>query len=173
MASELRQLPVHLITPEVSIRFWQKVYRFGGDDSCWLWCGHKLPKGAGTFALNREKFYASRISWYIEHGEDPYPEWILHNCPTGDNMACVNPRHLYLGDCRQNSLDQYSKGQRQSMKGCSYPDRRPKERNEEIQTLWATGQYSQAELSRDYKLTQSMISMIINDYHLKRGGVTS
>jgi len=44
---------------------------------------------------------ASRVAWILLRG-DPGSLQVLHTC---DNDACVNIRHLYLGDCLRNMHD--------------------------------------------------------------------
>jgi hypothetical protein len=35
---------------------------------------------------------------------------VMHDCPLGDNRACINPSHLWLGTKRENSIDAVEKG---------------------------------------------------------------
>ena len=53
---------------------------------------------------------AHRYSWVIHKGAIPKGQWVLHNCPGGDNPACVNPAHLYLGNAGVNNADTINKG---------------------------------------------------------------
>lgn len=48
---------------------------------------------------------AARTAWILLNG-DPGESLVLHHCGRGD-LGCVNIRHLYLGDHRQNLLDRY------------------------------------------------------------------
>jgi len=63
---------------------------------------------------------AHRLSWILAHGDvlDPVV-CVLHDCPDGDNPACVNPDHLFLGTQADNVRDMDAKGRRRavSMKG--------------------------------------------------------
>ena len=94
-------------------RFWEKVDRSGGPDSCWLWLAHTNPKGYGRFAVGGRdggQEGAHRASWRLHHGEIPPGMRVLHNCPAGDNPTCVNPAHLWLGTDKDNMDDMVAKG---------------------------------------------------------------
>jgi hypothetical protein len=69
---------------------------------------------------------AHRFSWEIHNGTIPEGLCVLHNCPGGDNPACVNPAHLFLGTKAVNNDDMMKKGRynrtRKAVKdGASYP----------------------------------------------------
>lgn len=81
-------------------------------DTCWLWTG-RLFQGYGI--ITRKKLFgketvAHRISWILSRGSIPSDLCVLHNCPGGDNRACVNPEHLWLGTRGDNNRDREAKG---------------------------------------------------------------
>ena len=89
-------------------RFWAKVRKTRG---CWWWEGTKNNMGYGTFMrVSPKKELAHRVSWMIANGAIPDGARVLHNCPEGDNPACVNPDHLYLGTMKDNTQDMMKKG---------------------------------------------------------------
>lgn len=95
-------------------RFWSKVKRLGPDE-CWLWSGHRWPKGYGAFkdyggSLNP----ASRVAFVMEVGEIPPGMVVMHTC---DNPPCVNPRHLIAGTPQENNRDRDIKGRQVSPRG--------------------------------------------------------
>lgn len=53
---------------------------------------------------------SNRASWILHFGEIPDGLHVLHDCPGGDNKACVNPAHLWLGTHHENILDASRKG---------------------------------------------------------------
>lgn len=78
------------------------------NSGCWLWTarlekagygsmarGGKIARGAGGIG-------AHRASWLIHKGPIPDGMFVCHHC---DVRSCVNPDHLYLGDCKKNLSD--------------------------------------------------------------------
>lgn len=92
-------------------RFWKKVRK---TETCWIWTASKRGKGYGAFSYTRDgkmiQDRAHRYSWEIHRGTIPDGLCVLHNCPGGDNPACVNPAHLFLGTKKQNNEDMMQKG---------------------------------------------------------------
>lgn len=88
-------------------RFWAMVEK---TPTCWLWKGAKGDKGHGTFGFNGKQTSAHRVAWELLRGSIPEGLWVLHNCPEGDNPACVNPDHLWLGTVADNNRDMFAKG---------------------------------------------------------------
>lgn len=103
-------LIVPQLTPEESRRFWSKVDASAGADGCWLWTAAKSEKGYGIFGLRGKTYKAPRIAYREGYGSDPGPLHVCHNCPGGDNPACVNPTHLFLGTIQINNADMVRKG---------------------------------------------------------------
>jgi hypothetical protein len=52
-------------------------------------------------------FRAHRASWIIHRGEIPDGLFVCHHC---DNPICSNPRHLFLGNNKDNQADSKRKG---------------------------------------------------------------
>lgn len=87
--------------------FWRHVQK---SDGCWLWIAHTNAGGYGEFRRHGRTEIASRVSWEIHNGPIPDGLFVLHNCPGGDNPACVNPAHLFLGTNDDNMRDMVTKG---------------------------------------------------------------
>ena len=104
---------------DVPTRFWSKVticeHGMTCAQCCWLWQASRGKHGYGQFSQRqgekRTTHNAQRISWLLINGEIPDGLHVLHNCPGGDNKACVNPQHLWLGTAKDNSQDALRKGQ--------------------------------------------------------------
>lgn len=93
--------PIPRLTDADVARFWNQVDKSG---NCWLWTGAKV-RGYGTVKL-RETFYVHRVSYFIANNIDPGALMVCHSC---DTSACVNPKHLWLGTCKDNIQDAVAK----------------------------------------------------------------
>lgn len=95
------------ITPE--IRFWKSVNK---TSSCWIWTAGKHNPGYGVFYVNRKigQVDAHRFSWELHNGQIAKGLFVCHDCPGGDNPACVRPSHLFLGTNLENIRDASQKG---------------------------------------------------------------
>lgn len=91
-------------------RFWSFVDKTA---SCWLWTGYLKESGYGRFSINGKPIAAHKFSYQLNVGPIPNGMLVCHNCPGGDNPACVNPDHLWLGTNADNMNDMYAKGRRQ------------------------------------------------------------
>lgn len=104
-----RKLPPRYATLEE--RFWAKVDKTSSPNGCWLWTAALWPNGYGHFVMPTHHALAHRVSWELINGPIPDETDVLHNCPNGDNKACLNPEHLWLGTQHDNALDAVKKGQ--------------------------------------------------------------
>lgn len=86
-------------------------------NACWEWKGCRKPyihkksaarTGYGLFVLEKGKsaINASRAAHAIFIG-NPGTQDVLHNC---DNPACVNPKHLHLGNAKMNAEERVARG---------------------------------------------------------------
>lgn len=88
-------------------RFWSRVDRSGGPDSCWPWMGCKRGKGYGALRVGARMVYAHRIACESVHGPAPAGMQAAHGC---DNAPCCNPRHLRWATPLENSRDCVERG---------------------------------------------------------------
>lgn len=79
-------------------------------DACLLFRGDLNHAGYGTFYVGRYGLRAHHFAWIRAHGPIPDDLDVLHNCPTGDDPACVEDTHLWLGTHQQNMEDMVVKG---------------------------------------------------------------
>jgi hypothetical protein len=92
--------------------FWSKVQKRGPND-CWLWTGWKNSSGYGFMSggPGETEIGAHRFSLELHLKRKLVRrECALHNCPGGDNPACVNPAHLWVGTRKENNQDRHKKG---------------------------------------------------------------
>jgi hypothetical protein len=135
-------------------RFWERVDISGGPDACWPWTAGTHDFGYGKLATGEgdKHVYAHRFSYELHHGPIPEGMAICHNCPTGDNPLCCNPRHLFLGTQGDNMRDMTAKGRRRAASG---EDQRNAiltwDKVREMRADWAAGKYpSWAALGRAF-----------------------
>lgn len=148
-------------------RFWTRVAVIDDEDSCWLWtAGLNRGGGYGYISYDYVNYLAHILSYKIAYGEDSVPDElkVLHTC---DTPRCVRPKHLYVGTQSQNVLDAVARGRWYAPSGDHSNKRRfaeklTKERAEEINRLWLTGQYKQREIADLFGVRQGMVSRIVN-----------
>lgn len=85
--------------------FWSKV-DIKSEDECWEWNRGKDSKGYGQLQYKGTKCTASRMAWILANNVDysslRSEDFVLHKC---DNPSCCNPKHLYLGNAKDNMRD--------------------------------------------------------------------
>ncbi len=98
-------------------RLWSGI-RIGSLDDCWEWKRGCNNHGYGQLQGNDSKLVLAHRAVYEEyHGPIPVGMKVLHNCPDGDNPACCNPCHLWLGTQAENMADMAKKGRQWRPKG--------------------------------------------------------
>jgi hypothetical protein len=178
-----------LFKPNTPETFWSRIDK-NGPNGCWLWTGSKTRGGYGALRYQKKRYRAARLAWELTHGPIPDGLCVLHNCPGGDNPACANPAHLWLGTNAENSADMVRKG-RAATGGRNgsrthpermavgsrhwtnlYPDRAHRhERHPMAKLTWikvrairlryAQGGITQASLAKEYGVSQRNIHSII------------
>ncbi len=100
-------------TVPLSHRFWDKV-QIGTVDECWEWMAAKDPRGYGRIGGDdrrpsgrKRTELAHRVAYKMKVGPVPDGLFVCHHC---DNSGCCNPKHLFLGTCKDNNQDMYRKG---------------------------------------------------------------
>lgn len=155
-------------------RFWSLVDRIGGEDACWLWIGKSFHTfGYGLFRLPslQNWVHAHRFLYFVTNGDIPNGLFVCHNCPTGDNPRCVNPRHMFLGTSGDNARDRERKGRHPhppTWAGIGELNPKAKMTDRlvvEARTRYAHGGISQAQLGREYGMSQAMMNKIILSRH--------
>lgn len=135
--------------------FWSKVDVCGEND-CWNWRAAKSPP-YGVIRIRGKSILAHRLSYTLKHGPIPKGLQVLHNCPDGDNPACVNPAHLWLGTQSKNMKDMAKKGRAsRDVRRRSLTD----EQIIEIRVLCRLGTHLQKEIAEQFHVSQSAISNI-------------
>jgi len=134
-------------------KFWSKVEK-GETDECWEWQAAADEHGYGRINVRGKTKLATRVSVRLD-GRDPSNYYVLHKC---DNPCCVNPKHLYLGNQKQNMRDSVEHG------NANLGEEAPNSSltNEEVQQIndkMHKG-LSNAEIAKDYLVDEATISDI-------------
>ena len=150
----------------VEERFWEKV-DIQREDECWNWLGAKNIQGYGNFSKDGITRQASKIAHELVYGSSE-GYWVLHNC---DNPACVNPKHLFLGNQHDNMQDAARKGR--TVGENSANSKLSNSQVQEIRELWKTGLYKQQQLSELFGVARTTINNVVNYYQWKNVGNVS
>jgi hypothetical protein len=78
------------------------------NSGCLLWLGSVDRKGYGQLRFGGSLQPAHRLSLSVALGR-PLPRGQLA-CHTCDVRSCINPDHLFLGTCKDNTADMMRKG---------------------------------------------------------------
>lgn len=92
---------------------------------------------------------AHRVSYELHKGIIPEGLYVRHSC---DNPACVNPEHLLLGTQKDNMKDMINRN-RQSKGSKRFCAKLNEQQVIEIRNLYATGNYTYADLAKMYGLS--------------------
>lgn len=146
-------------------RFWTKVHK---TTTCWLWTGAKDAFGYGRISIiipskGKRSELAHRISYMLTYGSLQDDINVLHNCPGGDNPACVNPAHLWLGTHQDNTQDAITKGRFKYLTP-RYGEAHGMHRlsDDDVRTIRRLqGQMSGADIARHYGVSRTTISRIL------------
>jgi len=79
------------------------------ESGCHEWISTFHRDGYGKFYFRSKQEQAHRVAYKLFVSEIPSKLWVLHKC---DNRKCVNPNHLFLGDCILNVRDMDKKRRR-------------------------------------------------------------
>lgn len=148
-------------------RFFSKVKKTSG---CWEWTAGKFSDGYGAFVIDGKTLKAHRVSWELANNEKiPGNLFVCHSC---DNKSCVNPDHLFLGTANDNMQDKVKKN-RQARGSQITKNRRTacgekngqsklnRKKVEEIRKAYKSGEISQRQLAKRYKVSHILIGKVV------------
>ena len=84
------------------------------DNGCWEICGTRHRQGYGVIGVSGHNKYAHRLAYETWVGAIPEGMVVRHKC---DNPPCINPKHLELGNQKDNMRDRDERGRRTPARG--------------------------------------------------------
>jgi len=135
------------------------------ESGCWEWTAGKHENGYGIVYRNGDQHRVHRIVYALCVAPVPSHLNICHNCPAGDNPACCNPNHLFLGTQKENVHDCMYKGRlkgRTPPKGESNPQAKLTEADVIAIRRKAKAGVSQVKLQEEYNLSRASVNRIVN-----------
>jgi len=142
-----------LLTKE---RIEEKVLRIP-EAGCWIWMGSSQVRGYGEIISNNRKHLAHRASYEAFVGKIPEGMYVCHAC---DNVACVNPNHLFLGTQKQNLQDMAAKGR--STRGSKNPQSKLTEMDVYLikRFFFTKEDVTDLDIAKTYNVSRSLIQLI-------------
>jgi hypothetical protein len=145
----------------IAERFWAKVDVRGSDD-CWLWQGARDVNGYGRLILDGRNEKAHRVALALDgRPVSSRKEYACHTC---DVKACVNPRHLYVGNASTNVRDAIERGlfrPRRVFGSGHHGARLTEAMVRDLRTRYAAGGVTHRQLAREFGVAQGTISRAI------------
>lgn len=153
-----------VLTDKELASFWKRVKK---TSQCWCWVGVLDRQGYGRMMFRRlgKRYRAHRLSYFLFFGTIPKDLCVLHRC---DNPSCVNPRHLFLGTCQDNSRDMVAKGRQVKGEMINHAKLTAKEVLE-IRRRYAPRDQinSQCALAREFGVSSNLVYKIVHNRNWK------
>lgn len=81
-------------------------FKISKKTGCWNWIATISTRGYGVFHINGKDISAHRFSYELYKCQIPNGLFVCHHC---DNLRCVNPSHLFVGNSKDNARDMVNK----------------------------------------------------------------
>ena len=132
------------------------------SSGCHVWIRAVNKDGYGVVGYGGKTTLAHRLSYQLANPDVRIDGMeILHTC---DTPSCINPEHLMVGTHADNMRDMVQKGRSSVLRGDASPNTKiPQTIREEIRQLYASGSYFQKELATMFNVSQSLITLIVNE----------
>ncbi len=132
-------------------KFWNRVNIKDNIEECWNWQTFLSIDGYGYFRYYDRTMGSHRLAYILSKGEIPENKIVMHLC---NNPMCCNPKHLKLGNNREN-LEYALKCGKISRTKLNEIDIK------NIHELYKNGK-KQWEIAELYKIDQGNLSRILN-----------
>jgi len=136
----------------VEERFFKRIIKGNKEDDCWGWNGYTDSAGYPQLSDKGKEKMGSRISYKIFNGEFDNYLFVCHAC---DNPICTNPKHLWLGTAKDNSLDRDKKGRRKTKIN--------KDIANKIREEYSNGGYIYTSIAEKYGIKQGTVGDILHN----------
>jgi len=133
------------------------------ENGCWIWQATIGKDGYGRIEINKTGMNAHRASYIAFKGKIEGNQCVCHNCPGGENRACVNPDHMFLGSHKENTHDMVKKG-RSNWETCR---KFPIGTREKVAELRKTGMIYR-EIADKLGLTLHQVTSLWQNYNRKK-----
>lgn len=156
-----------VISEKYLVRFWERINKSGPIPkhvpeigNCWQWLAGTSGGKYGKLRIGDKHYSTHRLSFMIHNPLQNIDEKLIcHKC---DNVRCVNPEHLFVGDSIANVRDCISKNRRAKlsppvMHGESNPSAKLSDK-QVLEILASNGR--QVDIAEMYGVCQSTISRI-------------
>lgn len=147
--------------------FWSRVEKKGSKE-CWNWLGSTNSIGYGSFRFGGPKMTAHRIAYWdsnrriskLAPSNKNLKAFVLHRC---DNRLCCNPKHLFIGNYKDNIQDAIKKGRSKYAHGEKHPAAKLSNAQAlEIRKYLISGR-TRKEMQHIYAVSERIIARIANN----------
>jgi len=130
---------------------------------CWDYTRYKDKDGYGSLRYKGQMIRTHRLSYLLFIGKYDNKLLICHHC---DNPSCINPKHLFIGTVRDNTLDMISKNRHARASANHEGEKNPNAKLslvniEDIRRRYGFGDITQKQLALQYGVTDVLISKIV------------
>ena len=124
-------------------------------DDCIVWPNGQSGQGYGAVWHDGRMHQTHRLALHMAKGAPPHPSMVACHGPC-HNRLCINPRHLSWQTRKENTHDRKRDGTSRSHKA-----KLTFEQAEDIRLKFITGEYTKAELGREYGIPGHSIHNIV------------
>lgn len=139
-------------------RFMRHVDMGSVPGDCWTWIGTRPGGLYGHFSVKGETHKAHRWIYETIVGTIGDGLVVRHRC---DNPPCVNPQHLEVGTCAENTRDKFERGRGADRKGERHPLARLKPEDILLIRSLALGGVRQHDLAERFQMSRQQIGKIV------------